>query len=157
GAQPDQQPEREERGSADRDELPVDVDEDVRSVRADPDRERRGGCSLPRLEPPQRRAGGERPGSPQPEQEQEADDARLAEELQRQVVRLGGDDRALPDVPPGDLEGGGPLAAERRALEERPRLLPPRPAVARAELSEPRLPLGDLPVGAAELVEDRPA
>ena len=58
----------------------------------------------------------------------------------------------------GDLERRRALAAGGRVLEELPRLLPPRPAVARAQVGEAVRRLRDLRrLRAAELVEDRPA
>ena len=71
-------------------------------------------------------------------------------------MRLGRDHRAHPDPAPGDLERRRALAARGRILEQGPRLLPPRPAVARAEIGEPRRVLRHLlAVRAAELVENR--
>jgi hypothetical protein len=70
-------------------------------------------------------------------------------------VRLGGRDRALTDVAAGDLERRRALAAGRRVLPQRPGLLPPAPAVARAQFGEARRALRDLlAAGTPELVED---
>ena len=60
------------------------------------------------------------------------------ERLQRNVVRLRGLERVVPDPAARDLERAGPLPAERLRLEDAPRLAPPRSAVVRAERAEAR-------------------
>ena len=113
-SEPDQHAEHEERRRADRDELPVDVDERVEHERARPERKRRRGRALVRLHPPDAPSTPRPPPPRQPEQEQEADDPGLGQELERQVVRLRRHDRPLPDRPPGDLERRRALAAAGR-------------------------------------------
>src|SRR2546430_2309024 len=85
-------------------------------------------------QPPQRRANPERGRERGAAEEEEADDPGLAEELQRHVVRLRRHvERRRPAWPMDEHEraGAGPL--ERMVEERAPRLLPPGPAVVRAE------------------------
>ena len=156
--EPDEHAEREERRRADRDELPVDVDQRVEHERAGAQGESRRRGALGRLDPADGRHRRRRTCPDQPEQQEEPDHPGLGQELEREVVRLGGDDRSVSDRSPGDLESRRPVAPGRSVLEELPRLLPPPPSVARAEVGEAVRRLGHLRrFRAAELVEDRPS
>ena len=70
-------------------------------------------------------------------------------------MRFGRDERVVPDRPPGDFERARSLPAGGRLLEDAPRLLPPRPAVVRADRREPLGSLRDLGrVRSAELRQE---
>ena len=83
--------------------------------------------------------------------EQQPDDSQLGQRLHADVVRLLGDHGADAQRAPRDLERVRAVTAGGLVAEQLPRLLPPRPAVVRAQLGEPPRSLRD--VAPAELVE----
>ena len=96
-------------------------------------RERQPGFALLAIEPPH---PSDDPHSGRPQRsgrEQRPDDPGLAQELQRQVVRLGRDDARVPQQPVRQLERASAGSVQRLVLEYVPGLLPPLPAAARAD------------------------
>src|SRR5258708_2497264 len=94
---------------------------------------RKAARPMPRAVTAARSPDGERPRGGGSGVQQEADDPCLTEELERDVVRLGRDERAPAQPPVGQLERPHPGAAGRVVREGLPLLVPPAPAVARVD------------------------
>ena len=128
----------EERERRDGHEVPVDVDERVQEVRGQDERERK-------LVPTAAEAAAQERSCTEEEQD-EPDDARLGEELQRQVVRLDREvEVARAEAKVREVERAGAAADELVAAEFPPGLPPPDEAEIRARGAEPPAAVPDRP------------
>ena len=101
---------------------------------------RRREAVLP-LEPAQRLDQRPRARQRNPEKEDEAEDPGLAQELEREVVRLGRDGPVHAQLAVREVERTRPRAEHGVRAPRPPRLLPPVPAAARREVREVVCPL----------------
>jgi hypothetical protein len=99
--------------------------------------ERGAGRAVGKWEPDERAPDRPRRGTDEAEQEHEANGAGLAQGLERDAVRSERDLGVFAQRPPGEREGPCSAARERVVRKDPRRLLPPRPAVVRAEPADP--------------------